>query len=163
MLARVAGAVAVAVLVMVAGPGAFAAERADTLRLVATLSSRQSVDVGGAGRSPGDLVVELSGLRRAADQTDVAVGGPVGANTVATTRLAGNVGNVVSTAVVPGGTITAGGVSTGRQLAVLGGTGDYANARGSLVVKRLDARRSLLVFTLFLVSQGEQGPAGSQG
>jgi hypothetical protein len=136
-----------------------------TLRFVESLSTTRWVDVGAAGRSTGDLRFTAHSLRRAAADADRPVGPRIGMRTTATTVLVGRAGNVVCTSLLPAGSVTAGGVVRGvaRTLAVLGGTGAYANARGTLTLKRLDGRRTLLVFTLFTAQRAEQGPTGPQG
>lgn len=166
MRIRLAVGSVVAALFGLTGTGALAGEQVQTLRLIETRTSLKTANVGPARRSLGDLVLRASELRRAAPDAFRPVGGRVGSQTITSTVLQGNTANLVSTSVLPEGSITSGGVVSGGVgvLAVLGGTGAYANASGTLQITRVDERRSLLVFTLFVGGQqGQQGPAGAAG
>lgn len=140
-----------------------------TLRFVESLSTTKWVDVGVAGRSIGDLRVTAHSLRRAAADADRPVGPKVGTRSTATTVLVSGAGSLVSTSFLPAGSITAGGVArrvvrgVPLTLAVLGGTGAYAHARGTLTLRRLDTRRTLVFFTLFTAQPAGQGPPGPTG
>ena len=163
--ARFAIGIALAVFGGLAVAPAVAAERALTIRLIQTRVSQQTLDVGPRGRSLGDVSVATHELRRAAANADTPTGSRIGNSSVAATVLDRRASSVVSTASLSRGTITSGGVTRRvlGALAVLGGTGDYANARGTVRVKRLSPTRSLVTFTLFLAAVGDQGSPGAAG
>ena len=144
---------------------ALGAEKVETMRLIQTIVSERSVDLGRAGRSIGDLRFASHKLQGAAADLQHSVGGRIGTRSTTITVLEGGFSSVVATVVLPRGSITAGGVGrpTAGTLAVLGGTGAYASARGTMTVRRLDARRALLVFTLFADERGAPGSPGPQG
>ena len=144
------------------GAPALAAERVETIRLIQTRLAQQTVDLGRRGASAGDLVYAAYSLTQAAPDADRPVGGPVGSHSRTRTTLVGGVGSVAETSMLANGSITAGGVvgSRVRTLAVLGGTGAFANAQGTLSVKPLDPRRTLLEYTL-VYAEGGSGPAGT--
>ena len=133
--------VSLAVLFGLIAVPALAAEDVQTLRFISTRSSQQSVDVGAAGASTGDLRFTGHTLRRAEADADRPTGAQIGTQSTASTVLSRGSVDLVSTSVLPAGSITAGGVVRGvaRTFAVLGGTGAYANVRGTLTVKPLDA------------------------
>ena len=162
---RLALGMGLAVLMGLVVTPALGAEKVETLRLIQTVVSEQSVDVGRPGRSIGDLRFASHMLQGAAPDLQRPVGGRIGTRSTTITVLGGGFSNVVATAILPRGSITAGGVGrpTAGTLAVLGGTGAYANARGTMTVRRLDARRALLVFTLFADEGGAPGPPGPPG
>jgi hypothetical protein len=135
--ARVAIGVVLTVLCGLAVAPAIAAEHVVTIRVIQTRISQRAVDLGARGRSLGDVVVATHELRRAAPNADVPIDGRIGTSSTATTALGRSSWNVVSTAAFSGGTITFGGVTrrTVGTLAVLGGTGAHASARGTANVK----------------------------
>jgi hypothetical protein len=138
--------------ILVASPwerGSSAATGPATIRITNKEISVIRVDVGARGKSPGDMEIIRQLLY----------------NQRVTERAIGHV-ELVSTFVdyrrsrvcrgtyfLPKGKLVVGGSLLYRQfyeLAVLGGTGLYDNARGSLVVTRTDTRpvRDLVVFRL---------------
>ena len=125
-------------------PPAVASERVETIQFVRTLTTTSVADVGRKGPSIGDITVELHELRRSVDSVGTPTGPQVGVHSVTTTRLGATARNVLGTVTLPGGTITAGGVGAGAPgtLAILGGTGIYAGARGTLGAASLSQRIS---------------------
>jgi hypothetical protein len=106
------------------------------------------VDVGRRGTSPGDTeVVRVRLLERG-------TGAAIGHSELVCTFVDGRRARVCrGTYVLPKGTLVVGGSLLYRQfyeLAVVGGTGLYDNARGSLTVTRTARRpvRNLVVFRL---------------
>ena len=119
-----------------------------TIRITDRQTSFQRVDIGRRGRSPGDVEVESAlvfNLRitpRALGHVEFICTYTVGLNR-----------NCRGTLFMPKGKLIVGGTMRYRQfyeLAVLGGTGLYNNARGTMTVTRIDRKppRRILFFRL---------------
>ena len=149
-------------LIMLVGAGCLllvlggAVERADALRGPGRIRITNEekrfyrVDTGRRGRSPGDQEISWHALynRRITPKA-------IGHSEMLCTYLFGVSRNCRVTYFLPRGTLIAGGSMRFRQLyqlAVLGGTGFYNNARGTLTVTRLQRRprRELVVFRLVI-------------
>ena len=129
------------------GPGA--ATGPATIRITNSEISVTRVDVGAKGKSPGDMEIIRQRLfnRRVTQQ-------PIGtADLVCTFVDSRRLRVCRGTYLLPKGKLVVGGSLSYRQfydLAVLGGTGMFDNARGTLVVTRMAVRpvRDLAVFRL---------------
>jgi hypothetical protein len=116
------------------------------LQLLSRETSETAVDVGRHGHSPGDFELATDRLYRA-DGTGNAIGGDQATIVSVTADLA----DVRGTFTVPGGTLVVGGsVRFGKPIliAVLGGTGTYADARGTLTITQRGAHAAALAFHL---------------
>lgn len=146
-----AALVGTACLVLVLGG---AAQRADALtgpgliRITNEEKRFYRVDGGRAGRSPGDQEISWHSLynKRITPKS-------IGHSEMICTYLFGTSRQCRVTYFLPRGTLVAGGGMRFRQLyqlAVLGGTGLYDNARGTLTVTRVQRkpRRERVVFRL---------------
>ncbi len=145
--------VAVSAAIALAAAGAVVAtaraiDRPSTINITSRETTYRRFDEGPRGRGAGD--VEISSLalynRRITSQ---AIGHADAVCTFLTTRVR----NCTATYTLPRGKIVVGGALTSRllyELPVLGGTGLYANVRGSLVVtvRSTGPRREILVFRL---------------
>ncbi len=129
--------------------GSSAATGPATIRITNSEISVTRVDVGAKGKSPGDMeIVRQRLFNRRVTQRPIGTADLV-CTFVDTRRLRVCRG----TYILPKGKLVVGGSLSYRQfyeLAVLGGTGVYDNARGSLVVTRMGVRpvRDLAVFRL---------------
>lgn len=150
MLVRIA-ALAVA---GAAGVAAFAAWKSSAetgpalIRISGTETRLVRVDIGKSGRSPGDteIVTQLLYNRRITTR-------PIGRSEVICTYTIGISRNCRATYFFPRGTIVVGGSLRHQQiyeLAIVGGTGLYNNARGTLTATqtRRIPRREFLIFRL---------------
>lgn len=135
---------------MAAGPGLTRSEAGTgpaTIRIYDRQLQLTRVDIGARGTSPGDVeVVRVRLLERS--------GGTIGRGELVCT-FADSVRSRVcrGTYILPRGKLVVGGSILFRrfyELAVLGGTGLYDNARGTLTVTRTDRApvRDLVVFRL---------------
>lgn len=128
--------------------GSDAATGPGIIRITARQVRHELVDIGKRGRSPGDTEVanELVYNRRITPK-------PLGHAEFVCTFTIGPSRNCRATLFMPRGTLVLGGTIYTRgfyQLAILGGTGLYDNARGTLVGTRtgLNPRRELLYLRL---------------
>jgi hypothetical protein len=131
-----------------------------TIRLIVTsVDSRFLIDRAPKGYpNKGDVVRERSTLRNAVAQFGRPKGAIVGSDTWIITVVIPPFGKaeVKATTTLPGGTIRAMGAVTAAQTAgtfrVVGGTGEYANARGTISLRNLNANgsRGLSVYRLQL-------------
>jgi hypothetical protein len=119
-----------------------------TIRITNVERSFKGVDEGPRGRGAGDLEIITQSLynRRVTSK-------PIGHATILCTLLSRDTRSCTATYVLPKGTIVTSGVIGSRliyELAIVGGTELYDNARGSLVVTTtaLKPRRQVLVFRL---------------
>jgi hypothetical protein len=135
----------VAALAVVRSPAATGPAQ---IRITNTEVRSAFVDVGSRGRSVGDLDVYTGALynRRI-------TGSSIGRSELVCTTTFSGVRSCRGTYSLPRGKLVVGGTLRFRelyQLAVLGGTGLYDNARGSLTVTRIarSPRRELVVFRL---------------
>ena len=134
-----------------------------TIRLiVAAADSRYLIDRAPKGfPNKGDVVRERSTLRHAVDQFGRPKGAIVGSDTWITTVVIAPFAKaeVKATTTLPKGTIRAmGAVSAAQATAtfrVVGGSGRYANARGTISLRNLNASgsRGLSVYRLQLPSR----------
>ena len=143
------GALSTAVAaVAVCAAGAPGATGPATITITNVQTSFKSVDIGAHGRGAGDLeIIGQSLYNRRVTAT------PIGHADVVCTLLSPTTRTCSATYTLPRGRIMATGVIGSRliyELAVIGGTELYDNARGSLVVTTtaLSPRRQLLVFRL---------------
>ena len=131
-----------------------------TIRLIGSAaSSRYLVDHAPKGYpNKGDVVRETATLRNAVAQFDRPKGAIVGSDVWITTIVIPPFGKagVKATTTVPGGTIHAVGMVTATQMTgtfrVVGGTGKYAGARGTLSLRNINpsGRRAVIVYRLQL-------------
>jgi len=154
-------AVALSLLVLVLALPAQAARHADSasmrIRLISTTASYK-VLVDRAPKqevSKGDVFWAKSILRNAVTQFDRPKGAVVGSDVSTFTFRTLSEGDIEATATLPGGTIRAAGRIRGTRaqtIRVTGGTGKFANARGTVEVVSLDASggRTLNVYRLQL-------------
>ncbi len=119
-----------------------------TIRITNKETRVVRVDVGRRGLNPGDseIVTQLLYNRRITPRA-------IGRSDLVCTFVAGNARSCRATYVLPRGTLVAGGTLRSRrfyQLAVLGGTRLYDNARGTLTVTRIRTRpaRDVVYFRL---------------
>jgi hypothetical protein len=120
-----------------------------TIRITNSEISVTRVDVGARGKSPGDMEIIRQRLfnRRVTQRS-------IGSADLVCTFVDNRRARVCrGTYLLPKGKLVVGGSLLYRQfyeLAVLGGTGIYDNARGSLVITRMGVRpvRDLAVFRL---------------
>ena len=119
-----------------------------TIRITDRQTSFERIDIGRRGRSPGDMEVEnaLVFNRRITPRA-------LGHIELICTYTVGINRSCRGTLFMPRGKIVVGGTMRYRQfyeLAILGGTGLYDNARGTLTVTRLQKspRRDVMVFRL---------------
>jgi hypothetical protein len=136
-LAAAAGAPA---SVALTGPG--------TIRVTDSLVRHVHVDGGRRGHGAGDLDFYRQSIFNKGVTPN-----PIGHSDLTCTDTGTGSTNCSGTYFLPKGKIMVGGVIASRlfyQLAVLGGTGLYDNARGTLTVTRLDGapERELLLFRL---------------
>ena len=131
-----------------------------TIRLIgSTATSRYLVDHAPKGYpNKGDVVRETSTLRNAVAQFDRPKGAIVGSDVWITTIVIPPFGtaDVKAATTVPGGTIRAVGTVTATQMTgtfrVVGGTGKYAGARGTLSLRNINpsGSRAVIVYRLQL-------------
>jgi hypothetical protein len=153
-------ALSVLVLAVPARAGRQEVSATMTIRLiVAAEDSRYLIDRAPKGYpNKGDVVRERSVLRNAVAQFGRAKGAIVGRDTWITTVVIPPFGRaeVKGRTILPGGTIGAIGTVTAAQTTgtfrVVGGTGTYANARGTISLRNLNASgsRGLSVYRLQL-------------
>jgi hypothetical protein len=148
---KACGAVAAALVLLVgvaaasasttlAGPG--------TIRITDRLVKHLHVDAGKRGPGAGDLDFYRQLLFNKGVTPN-----PIGHSDLTCTNTGTGSSNCTGTYFLPRGKIMVGGVIASRliyELAVYGGTGLYANARGTLTVTRLDGspQSELLLFRL---------------
>jgi hypothetical protein len=145
VLAGIAGALLLGVLVL---PGAQALDRPGTGRITDYVLRHVHVDGGVTGTSVGDL--DIYGMRLFNKRIRAKA---IGSATMSCTAIGGSGQSCTATYFLPKGQIVTQGVIASRliyELAVVGGTGLYSNARGSLTVTSLRRKPSqeLLVFRL---------------
>ena len=131
-----------------------------TIRLIVTSAdSRYLIDRAPKGYpNKGDVIREKSTLRNAVAQFGRPKGAIVGSDTWIATVVIPPFGKaeVQGTTTLPGGTIRATGAVTAAQTTgifrVVGGTGSYANARGTISLRNLNTNgsRGLSVYRLQL-------------
>ncbi|MBA2297924.1 MAG: hypothetical protein H0W14_07795 [Actinobacteria bacterium] len=135
-------------LAIPAGRSAEATIGPATIRITDQEVSSRRIDIGLRGRSPGDMQImrHLLFNQRLSDRS-------IGHVEVVCTFIVGNSRSCRGTYFLPKGKLVVGGSLIYPQfyeLAVLGGTGLYDNARGSLTVTRTarSPNRSIVLFRL---------------
>jgi Dirigent-like protein len=149
MKVRLAALLAVVVggLAMVAPAASL--ERPTTIRVVSSLTKVRQVDRPPKGRAnPGDAVVTDSRLQNQIGQFGRKQGAVVGTDRATLRLLRDGSLRIFGTATLPGGTIRFDGRVTDSAatvvIRVVGGSGRYENARGTVTVTNLDDRGSAL-------------------
>jgi predicted secreted Zn-dependent protease len=137
-----------AVLAAALAPQAVAGTGPATIRITDVQTSYKLVDAGKRGPSAGDLEIIAQSLYNRRVTTRA-----IGRANILCTMLGKDLRSCTATYVLPKGSIMTSGVIGSRliyELAVIGGTELYDNARGSLVVTTtaLKPRRQVLVFRL---------------
>jgi hypothetical protein len=145
LLGAVAGAAAMAIAT---SSGADAGTGPAQIKITNTLVQSAFVNVGSAARGPGDQEIYAGRLYNRRITTK-----PIGRSEQQCTYSFSGVRNCRGTFTLPKGKLMVGGTlryTELYQLAVLGGTGLYDNARGTVTVTRLGRRptRELVVFRL---------------
>jgi hypothetical protein len=135
-------AVAASGSVLLSGPG--------TIRITDRLVKHIHVDEGGPGRGAGDVDFYRHSLFNKGVTPS-----PIGHSDITCTNTGTGSSNCTGTYFLPKGKIMVGGVIGSRlifELAVLGGTGIYDNARGTLTATRLSGspQREFLLFRLVI-------------
>ena len=153
-------ALSVLILALPAQAGRRETSATMTIRLIVTAeSSSYLIDRAPKGfPNKGDVVQQRSTLRNAVAQFGRPKGAIVGSETWVATVVISPFGKaeVKATTTLPGGTIRAIGAVTAAQTTatfrVVGGTGTYANARGTMSLRNLNAggSRGLSVYRLQL-------------
>ncbi len=147
---RVVGALAAAGCLVAAvtaiGQRADGATGPATIRITNRETKLVRVDVGRHGRSPGDMEIITQQLynKRITPQS-------IGHADLVCTYVSGLQRSCRATYFLPRGKLVAGGTLRFRQfydLAVLGGTGLYNDARGTLTVTRMRRKRDFVYFRL---------------
>jgi len=150
---RRAAALALALLVAVLAPAAAQAKRV-TISVTSILVSVKSTDVAPKGVvSRGDRKAYRNVLENAVAQFGKPKGATVGSDSGTLTFTSAHTARYSGTTRLPGGTLIVRGpvkvVGTTLEVAVVGGTGRYASARGTLAVGPGD-KRALNVYRLVL-------------
>jgi hypothetical protein len=145
MKVTLATLVSLALLTVPAQAGNDSASRTPTIRVVSNavdfrvLVNRPPEGIGNVG----DKVQVKNRLRNAVAQFGRPKGALVGSDvqTVTVTSVTPTRARVTVTVRLPGGTLRVAGTvtSSGQALPVVGGTGDFAGARGTTEIKSLDA------------------------
>ncbi len=137
---------------LMAMPATAAQPRTQTITLVSkTMSVRALTDKAPKGTpSKGDVFLERSELRNGVAQFGRPKGALVGSDVAVATLLDTPRLRITITVKLPGGTIRAGGVISvvGQKIPVVGGTGAFADVRGSSEVRRLDGDLALNIYRL---------------
>ena len=123
-----------------------------TIRLISTAGRITYRDRAPKGPSKGDVISGPSILQNAMKQFGRAKGTVVGHDYEVITLATATTGTLKAKVYLPGGTLRVRGRWTSRTNAatvqVVGGTGRYANARGTSYVRDLSRKRSLNVYHL---------------
>jgi hypothetical protein len=148
-MTRYAAAAAAVAVVLLAGAdvqGSPTLDRPGLIRITDTLVKNTKADKPPKGASLGDLDYRRQLLYNKRIQP-----APIGHADVLCTNSGNGATDCRATYFLPKGEIVTGGVIGSRlfhTMAVLGGTGLYSNARGTLTVTSLGGKRELLVFRL---------------
>jgi hypothetical protein len=134
------------------GAGANAAPSPNVIKLVSTTTSQRAIDKPPTGQSPGDGVFATSRLQNLVRQFGKAQGAVVGSDRGTTTLLQSGATRMDGIATLPGGTVHFHGipkpVSGGSIIPVVGGTGIYDGATGTLTITDIDQLRAINVYRL---------------
>src|SRR3954454_17342844 len=133
LLAATAGALALALAL----PLAASASRTMTIRLVSVTATFDPSDFDPPGPSKGDRYTGTNLLRNRVAQIGKPKGALVGRDRVAVAFLTAKRTRTVGVATLPGGTIRfsrTGPLVPAPRLTIVGGTGRYAGARGTIAV-----------------------------
>jgi hypothetical protein len=128
-----------AVAIVLALPLGAHADRTLVVRLTSVTTSLTPHDVAPSGFSAGDRYFAKSRLLNRVPQFGKPKGAVVGSDQGTLTVLSATVARSVGVATLPGGTIRfrgSGKVGARTSIPIVGGTGDYAGARGTLVVSQ---------------------------
>jgi len=148
-------AVVTVLSVLLAAVGSAGAAAPTSIRLISVTTSVKANDRPPKGASAGDTVRETSQLLNEVQQfgkPKLAVVGSDDATSVLSRGLKSSVVNGVAR--LPGGTLSFGGKPQrnpkgGAVIPVVGGTGDYVGARGTLwIVNIANPKRTLNIYTL---------------
>jgi hypothetical protein len=126
--------------------GAADRQATETIRLFSRETGETKIDLGRHGTSPGDLEIATDRLYHANGR-----GAPIGRDEATFTSFTADVSDVSGSFTLPQGTIVVGGsVRFGAPIvvAVLGGTGAYSSARGTLELRGQGEHAAHLVFLL---------------
>lgn len=142
---RIALALGVLVATLAAAPSAGALDRSLTIRVVSSVVSLRQVDQAPKGRAnPGDAIVSVNRLHNEVKQFGRRKGAVVGTDRARVALQRDGSLRISGSATLPGGTIRFSGRVTGNTatvvIRVVGGTGRYANAVGTVAVTDLDER-----------------------
>jgi hypothetical protein len=115
------------------------------IRLLSTTTQARYVDRGPKGESPGDTIVSSSRLVNAVAQFGRPKGAVVGRDRGTYTLLKDRKTRIDGWATLPGGKIHIRGVvrtlgAKASAVAVVGGTGDFASARGTVTVSPVSSK-----------------------
>jgi Dirigent-like protein len=115
------------------------------IRLLSTTTQARYIDRGPKGESPGDAVVSSSRLVNAVAQFGRPKGALVGLDRGTYTLLKDRKTRLDGWATLPGGKIHVRGVARtlgakASAVAVVGGTGDFASARGTVTVSPVSSK-----------------------
>jgi len=142
-------------VLLVALPAPAATKAADatlTIRLISTAGRITYRDRAPQGPSKGDVISAPSALRNAVKQFGRPKGALVGQDFEVIPLASASTGTLRAKVYLPGGTLRVRGRWSSRTNAetvqVVGGTGRYANARGTSYVRDLSGKRSLNVYHL---------------
>jgi hypothetical protein len=140
---------------LLALPAPAATKRADaslTIRLVSTTGHVTYRDRAPQGPSKGDVISAPSALRNAVKQFGRPKGALVGQDFEVMTLTSATTATMRAKVYLPGGTLRVRGRVSFKTIAgtvqVVGGTGRYANARGTSYVRDLSGNRSLNAYHL---------------
>jgi Dirigent-like protein len=131
-------------------PNAFAGadESSEVVRVVSVTTTSKYVDKRPAGVGAGDVIVERDRLLNDRAQFGKPKGARVGWDTGRFTFVSAEVARFRGTAHLPGGTLTVKGrvriANPNGVLTLVGGTGAWAHARGSVTVRDLPGDKRVL-------------------
>ena|SRR5436190_4385674 len=139
-------AFAIALVSAITASGSPALSGPGTIRVTSTLAKHTHVDLGTSGPGAGDV-----DFYRERIYNKRITPHPIGHSDVTCTSTGTGSSSCLGTYLLPKGKLVVGGVIASHRayvLAVLGGTGLYDNARGSLTVHPINKRESEVLFKL---------------
>jgi hypothetical protein len=127
------------VVLVAAGSAGAAGTGTLTIKVISVTVSLVRHDVAPKGIGKGDTVVDRDRLLNAVKQFGKKKGAVVGRDSTTTTFTSSHTATIKGTVKLPGGTLILGGelvglTDGGLSVPVVGGTGRYAKARGTLTV-----------------------------